>query len=297
MNIPFKEKIRMLLTRKWVNHVFVRPLVCVAGVFRLVCRIPVCGDIVFEGFDGHKLCMNSNGLDPIASRLFWQGLEGYEPETTRLLPVLCQKPGVVIDIGANTGLMSLLLCSCPGQKQVYAFEPVGRIFKSLENNIALNGFAKQCRCMNMAVSSTDGEVEFFVPRVRPFPQSASLDAEFRPDCEKITVQSVSLDGFVTGQGIEEVSVVKIDVESAAAFVLEGMGKVLSRMQPYVVCEVLPQADLKTLDGVLAASAYRAWNIRPEGLLECKGFASWEFDSFHNFLLARTLPQSLLATAL
>jgi len=55
-----------------------------------------------------------------------------------------------------------------------------------------------------------------------------------------TVRSVTVDGFAGEAGLERLDLVKIDVEGAEAFVLEGMDEVLDRYAPVVMLEVHPQ---------------------------------------------------------
>lgn len=68
--------------------------------------------------------------DRIGWRLFWGGLESYEPETTDALRPHLGHDTVFVDVGANTGLFSLVALAS-GVRHVLAIEPVPRIHAAL----------------------------------------------------------------------------------------------------------------------------------------------------------------------
>ena len=284
--MKLKETARSVIIHPAVNRLLVRPLRAISRILPAgLSRVPVCGLVEFGLPDGRRLSMFSNGLDPIAGRLFWKGLGGYEPHITGLIPGLCRNAGTVIDVGANTGFLSLLLaCAAGPHAKVFAFEPVPRIFGALKKNIAMNGLGN-CTAINSAVGDTDGDIEFYIPRVRPFPQSASLTPGFRPDCETVKVGCVTLDGFAQKNGLGRIGLVKIDVEAASARVLAGMRKTLERDKPAVLCEILPEAELEKIHAILGMAGYAARFIAKNGTLEqVSDIRKWSFRDDNNFLL-------------
>ena len=74
----------------------------------------------------------------------------YEPETTKLVEKLVKPGDIAIDIGANLGVISMLLSKCVGENgKVYSFEPTREGFKYLcENKLANN--AKNISPYNLA---------------------------------------------------------------------------------------------------------------------------------------------------
>ncbi|TVQ30107.1 MAG: FkbM family methyltransferase [Phycisphaeraceae bacterium] len=69
--------------------------------------------------------------------------------------------------------------------------------------------------------------------------SASLNAGFRESHdEAIGVEVISLDGYISSRGVENVKTVKIDVESYERTVLAGMQTILETHRPLVFLEVL-----------------------------------------------------------
>lgn len=72
-------------------------------------------------------------------RLLENAIQGETPSLERLISIV--QPGNVIrDIGASVGLYTVLLAETVGaQGQVIAFEPEGKSFDHLQENLRLNG--------------------------------------------------------------------------------------------------------------------------------------------------------------
>jgi len=64
----------------------------------------------------------------LASLLFWHGLDGFEPYTSRLLRSLFERVTTFVDVGANYGFYSVLGAQWNQNLRVIAFEPVKEIF-------------------------------------------------------------------------------------------------------------------------------------------------------------------------
>ncbi len=67
--------------------------------------------------------------------------------------------GVIIDIGANLGLFSLVLRDRFPERRIIAFEPAPSTFAALSRNAARNG-AVNMECRQLAVSDRDGTTRF-----------------------------------------------------------------------------------------------------------------------------------------
>jgi precorrin-6B methylase 2 len=56
------------------------------------------------------------------SRLYWNGVNGFEKETISLFMKLLKFTDTVLDIGANTGAYALIAATDNVHRKVYAFE-------------------------------------------------------------------------------------------------------------------------------------------------------------------------------
>ena len=108
-------------------------------------RFPVAMEFTVPLPNGRKFNYRSSYGDQIGWWLYLKGLEYWEAET---LPVFCnwaEKSKIILDIGANTGVYSLVASAINPKCQVTAFEPVPVVYKKLAGNIELNSFEDRCQ--------------------------------------------------------------------------------------------------------------------------------------------------------
>jgi FkbM family methyltransferase len=225
----------------------------------------------------------------IASLLYWQGLDGYEPETSRTLRFLFERSATFIDVGANCGLYSILGALWNPNLQVIAFEPVPSICEGLKKNIQRNRLEDRVHCENVALSSQSGQATFFMPvgESKDVESTGTLSSESwqaRKGSPRLQVETVRFDDYERRHPMH-VDLVKIDVEDFEADVLEGMQAVITRDRPFIVCEVLPRLhrNQRTQD-VVESLKYQAYWITPAGYVRVPRF---DFDrgNWKDFLLS------------
>jgi FkbM family methyltransferase len=153
---------------------------------------------------------------------FWLGT--YEREKYELFYKELSAGKVVYDIGANTGIYTVLACRSVGASgRVFAFEPATMNLFYLHENIRANQFVN-CEVVPKAVSNSDGTVQFELSG-EPCLGRISADGLLR-------VPSTSLDSFVsTGKPMPHL--LKIDVEGAEYDVLTGARRVLLQARPTI----------------------------------------------------------------
>ncbi len=213
--------------------------------------------------------MHNNGSDSIATRIYWGGGAAFDQESIDLFLRLAQDSKVIFDIGANTGIYSLLAARNNPGAEVYAFEPVPDIRGEFARSIAINGL-NNLKLSDLAISSTISKSEFYVPNnFAAFPTSASLNNDFRDHSAAILVSVTTIDEFVLQNGVGRIDLMKIDTESTEHLVLAGASRTLNNDRPFIICEVLPEQDPKLLSELLAPSNYSYFRIAPDGLIQTK----------------------------
>lgn len=156
------------------------------------------------------------------------GTGQYEPETVRLLSRIVKKGDTCMDIGAQTGFISMHLASLVGSMgHVYSMEPMQDSFEILRKNIYENHFESVISAHQVACSDRADEQNFVV-------YSGMLVAT-NNNTEKniISVKSVRADDVPN----ERVSFVKLDVEGHEPVVLTGMPRILKEDRPIILTEV------------------------------------------------------------
>ncbi|UCB57083.1 MAG: FkbM family methyltransferase [Candidatus Omnitrophota bacterium] len=153
------------------------------------------------------------------NELFWRGLS----KEMKVWAEMCQEADVILDIGANTGIFSLIAKAVNPKASVYAFEPVPRVIKKLRANCMLNNFNIQC--LEVAVSDYDGVGEFYEEPLEHLYSATLAPHNSLKNSMKTEVRVTRLDSFIEKEKIRP-DLIKIDVEGCEFKVLEGMGKSL-----------------------------------------------------------------------
>lgn len=274
---------RLLCTR-WVNFFLTRLVKPFAGLLPRSARdrLPFVGRLRIPIADSRAMVLETDGTDWIASRLFWSDGEPFELETRAVFLSLLRSSGVFFDVGANTGLYTLLAALSPGEREVHAFEAVPRVCASLQRNLALNG-ATNAVAICGAVGDRDGEIDLYIPGGPYLPVSASTRRDFRRAEEVITVPVLRLDGYREREGITAVDLLKIDTEGTEPEVLKGAREILRTDQPIVICEVLAGLTEDALNALFADTGYRFFHITADGLIPAAWIRGDETYRWQNYL--------------
>jgi FkbM family methyltransferase len=144
-----------------------------------------------------------------------------------LIKFLANKNKISIDIGANLGLFTFYLQKY--SKYVYAFEPNPYPLRNLKNLVN-----KNTEVIPIAIGNKDGYLDFFIPKNKKGWSSngASLKEKEINLGIKHNVVSRKLDSLE----INNVGLIKIDVEGFEKQVLEGASKTINDFKPNLIIE-------------------------------------------------------------
>lgn len=227
--------------------------------------VPVTLPAPPSAWRAHRVkALRRGGTDQWVEAFRQGGWWGYErPLPDVLLGAVRHRPGVVIDVGANTGVYSLLAASVRGAV-VHAFEPYGLVAAMLRENVHLNGFDRRVRVVEAAASDVDGTIDLYVPpSIGVVETSASTDPEFKGgDLQRVQVPAVRLDAYWRSVGSPDVTLVKVDVEGAEPRALRGARQVLGTCRPWVLVEILAHARFDELEAERQAAGYVDVRLSP-----------------------------------
>ena len=250
---------------------------------RMVGRIPVVGQVKVCTPDSVVVLLESDGTDSLASSLYWSGLQAFEPETVNLYMHLLRHASVVFDIGAYTGLYTLLAAVERRDRTVHAFEPVPKTFEALVRNVEVNNL-DNVHPVWTAVADIDGETQLYIPQSTTLPFTASIKKGFRKVQTSTAVPVLTIDAYVEANGVPCVDLMKIDTEGTEHQVLRGARTVLERDSPLIICEVLKGLTETLLHGLLDGTSYRYFHITKAGLVQKEAIEGDENYTERNFLL-------------
>lgn len=166
------------------------------------------------------------------------------------------RPGdVVYDIGANIGLISLILALRPEGRacRFHAFEPEPRNFEQLNANVDLNDLAGRVSPHQLALGDREGEVELFVRGTAG--EGRHSIAARRGSTDSIMVPVMPASQFATSENAFP-DVIKIDVEGAEGYVLAGLDELVRTNAPREIFMELHNKGLE--DRMPDGSGIREW---------------------------------------
>ena len=130
-------------------------------------------------------------------------------------------PGVIVDCGAHIGLSSLFFHALYPGASIYAVEPNPVTYRTLVLNTSGLGIFT-CEA---AVADADGSQELFGG---PHSWDSSLTAGVGG--ARYTVQTFTLSSLLTDLGVEDVDLLKLDVEGAEFGLLRAAGPALAKVR-------------------------------------------------------------------
>jgi FkbM family methyltransferase len=181
----------------------------------------------------------------IESTIFWDGVDAFEPTTIRWWCELSKRSKYVFDIGANTGIYSLVAKTLNPNAEVHAFEPLGRIHAILEENLRINNLrvpSLPTKAHRMALSDYSGMGKMFdlpVEHMYTAALNRNVHAERGQPLQSVqeSVPVMRLDEFLHQQNIQGMDLIKIDVESHEPAVIRGLGECLRAFHPTMIVEI------------------------------------------------------------
>ncbi len=214
--------------RRWNKRLIGKPA---QKLFRLLYKKTSLGGEGRMTLDlgGRPVQMRFNARNTQFNALYLpQYRDGYEPETTALLDLLCGDDALFLDIGANWGFFTLYLAARPGfAGRVHAIEPMPDSFADLASLVRQAGLSERVTCHEIALSDQDGQGFMRAEDVHSGLARLGETAGARP------VRLARLDSFDLGR---PPAALKIDVEGHEAAVLSGAAQTLRAHRPFVVFE-------------------------------------------------------------
>ncbi len=166
--------------------------------------------------------------------------KSFEYSTLTWIRSQLKPDSIVLDIGANIGLHSLIMAerlSTTGK--VYAFEPIRNTYEILCNNIKINGLEDKIIPENIGFSDKNETLYFAIPATTTVKEN-EMDAFYAIDKQQkkghISAQVVTLDSWFVEQNISKVDFIKIDVEGAELLCFQGAHQFFMTQKPIIIME-------------------------------------------------------------
>ena len=233
--IPFKQQIFSILKIFWTPPESIFKHLHFKGKFKVNIN------------QSKSFMLNHFGLQ-CENEIFWMGWKhNWEKESIKVWGKLCKDSQIILDIGANTGIYSLVAKTINPNSKVYAFEPELFFYDMLQKNNSLNNFDIQS--YPKAISNYDGDI---------------IIEAFSGQSKSFTVESITLDTFIKQNEIKKIDLIKIDVETHEPKVLEGFLNHLSTFRPTLLIEILNNDIAEIVYNQVRELGYLYFNIDERG---------------------------------
>ncbi|WP_162000419.1 FkbM family methyltransferase [Sulfolobus sp. E11-6] len=152
-----------------------------------------------------------------------------EPTTLKYFMKFAKDGGIVVDVGANVGIYSLIAAKYA--EKVFAIEPNPELIDAIRKNVELNGF-KNVIIVNKAINDSEEKVRLYLSKVREVSSIVpSIMKEYKYD-KYIEVEATTLDKLLFD--VNSINLIKIDVEGAEVNVLRGASETLKKTKRIIV---------------------------------------------------------------
>ena len=159
----------------------------------------------------------------------------YEWKDTPTEISLAQGSETILDIGGNIGQMALLFSAYADN--IYTFEPIPAVGDRLEKNIRLNHLENRVILSRIALTNFKGKIKFGLPPESNRGTGSTILTESSKS-NTIEVDAITLDEFIEQNRIQNIDLIKMDIEGAELFALQGMKNLLSApKKPIMILEM------------------------------------------------------------
>lgn len=184
----------------------------------------------FSTFGSTKFGITYNVRFPdyIQQMIYYFGV--WEPPITRIMQQCLSEGSIFVDVGANIGYNTCLASKLVGTTgRVHAIEASPSIFVTLLENIALNK-AGNIATYNKAVYDREAKISMYKGPTSNIGYSTTSQHRARRDdlSKEATVIAQPLHMIVPAADLYEARLIKIDVEGAEWFVINGIRDHLDR---------------------------------------------------------------------
>lgn len=235
---------------------------------------------------GTKFVMLRPDRCVVAKELYWGG--GRRPKTEdnfalELFATVVRRCEAILDIGAYTGIFTLVSTLVNPNLHAHAFEIVPEVYRALFDNCLRNGILHLTTLHHVGVGEPDAFMRLPVrSRDSALPSFYSSRLHFD---DGILIRFRSLDSLSDLVPDGAHVAMKIDVEGTETEVLRYGQKFLDAFRPDILCEVLPDvADGHELETLLTPHGYHFYLVRESDLLPAdriepsRRFRDWFFTT-------------------
>ncbi len=164
-------------------------------------------------YNGNEYIIHTNGYDASGYGSIYEIIQMNEYTLNNFVGL---KNKVLIDIGANTGVATIILAKQNPDSIVYAFEPFDSCVDLIKKNIESNGL-KNVVLIKKGVTNKSGIETIYINEGVSGANTLYCDESgFSKECkvQKMEIETIDFNEFIKSKNIKEIELLKIDCEGA-----------------------------------------------------------------------------------
>lgn len=288
-----KTTVTKTLYKKTIPHIwgygylcsFLR-LILPNSSFNWLARLPVKPGLIVKAKSSiGNVFLTKPERCSIAKKFFWTDGRIEPKEDERAIEYfikLSQKSKYIFDIGANSGIFSLISSIANPNAKVFSYDILPEAFHILIDNLMVNNLMDSVTPFLKGVGKSSIYNAPWNNITSEMPTSLKLDQDYK-DKNSIEVEVKTLDNIFAELQINGQACIKIDVEGFEGDIFENSKWVLKNHRPYFLCEVLMSAeDYINYDNLLSDYNYNKYLITDldlvlyDNILPSTRFKDWLF---------------------
>ncbi len=210
-----------------------------------------------------------------------------------LKKLVAPKP-TFVDVGANLGTYSTMLCKAFPTATIYAFEPNPFAYNRLEK---LFNNERSIKLFNKALGNNEGQNNLYIEKDNTLSQLASLNKNVYIELHKntnikaVSVNTTTIDIFMKTNHVDAIDFIKIDTEGNELEVLKGAkyaltnGKIKIIQFEFNEMNIISRIFLKDFYEIMPN--YYIFRLAKRRLIPLEKYqSSFEIFRFQNFIAIR-----------
>jgi len=266
----------------------------VLGTFLRRYRVPSRPGLipVWDEVSGQRLMMTWRGDSMMETEFFRHGLYGaWERQSLRIWAHLCADAHEILDVGANTGVYSLLARKNNPSAKIVALEPIPANADVLQANVDAN--AANVLVERIALSDRDGDAVMYMLKDQLNYMTAVDDNRYARHPEitgraTVVPVSVPVETWATLKATRHLTgpdLIKIDVEGHEVAVMRSLYAHVAEHRPTILLEIIGDENAACVNEMLRTLDYVFISIDEVGRIATVVESLWDNDH-QNFLLCR-----------
>ena len=177
-----------------------------------------------------------------SNKLARLSFQSWEQQSRNFFFELSKNSDLVLDVGAHSGIYSLIAASSSSTSRIIAFEPNPTMRVIMQKNVELNGFSSRIAIQEFALSNSGGFSTLTIGNDTSMAVLTSISNMEVPSAHlEVEVKTARLDDFSFDA---DSMLIKVDIEGSEIAFLHGALQTILTFKPIILMEALTDLDLQ-----------------------------------------------------